>query len=193
LRLVVKKLKEVIKESNYYSKAFTLVEILVVVAVFVVLTSVLLAILNPLNQIKKARDSERRNTLKRIQQVLEQYYDDHGNYPLADSAWYVSEPPSGGQTQSGMVYSATWIPDVVAQGYIPSLPHDPIANVCHVNGLWRRSYVYRTWSNGQQYSLISICVPEAGGSVSSTDGMYDPYRPGWAWKVCAGTFACPSL
>jgi prepilin-type N-terminal cleavage/methylation domain-containing protein len=53
---------------------FTMIELLVVVAIIGVLAAVMLAGFNPLTQIKRARDSERKAQLKQIQNAFESYY-----------------------------------------------------------------------------------------------------------------------
>lgn len=60
---------------------FTLVELLIVMAIVVVLMIALIGILNPMALIGKARDSERKNDLGKIKKVFEEYYTDKGHYP----------------------------------------------------------------------------------------------------------------
>jgi len=61
--------------------AFTLVELVVVVAMIGILASVMIGILNPLGQIQKVRDSQREHDLTQVDASLDAYFNDNGCYP----------------------------------------------------------------------------------------------------------------
>lgn len=62
------------------AKGFTLIEILVVIAIIAILITIGLTSYTTAQ--RQARDAKRRGDLKTIQNALEQYYADHsGNYP----------------------------------------------------------------------------------------------------------------
>lgn len=63
------------------SQGFTLIEMIIVITVLGIITVGIIMIINPLGQFQKARDAQRKNDLKQIQTVLEQYYNDNGSYP----------------------------------------------------------------------------------------------------------------
>jgi len=85
---------------------FTLVELLVVIAVVGVMAGVLVAVLNPATFFARGRDSRRLSDLTTIQSALEQYYAENGSYPL-------SIPAAGNPWTSGGVT------------YLKSVPGDP--------------------------------------------------------------------
>lgn len=60
---------------------FSLIELLIVIGVIGVLTSSLVVIINPVAQLQKARDAQRKSDLKQIQSALEMYRADIGSYP----------------------------------------------------------------------------------------------------------------
>ena len=62
-------------------KGFTLIELLVVITVLGILAAGVLMTLNPVDQIKKARDAHRKSDLAQIQKMLDTYNIDHGSYP----------------------------------------------------------------------------------------------------------------
>lgn len=62
-------------------KGFTLVEILVVMAILLIMMMILVGILNPIALVNKARDSRRKKDLSRIRVAFEEYYNDKGCYP----------------------------------------------------------------------------------------------------------------
>ncbi len=62
-------------------KGFTLVELIIVVAIIGILAAGLLTVLDPANQLKNSRDGRRKSDLKQIQTALELYRADQGVYP----------------------------------------------------------------------------------------------------------------
>jgi len=71
------------------SKAgFTLQEILVVIALVALLITGVLALVDPMTQFKKARDSKRKSDLNKLRTILEDFYNDHGCYPLPTEICY---------------------------------------------------------------------------------------------------------
>lgn len=72
-------------------RGFTLIELLIVIAVLGVLATVVIIIINPLQQFAKARDAGRISDITQIANALQAYYTINGKYPDNDST---------GQTQS---------------------------------------------------------------------------------------------
>lgn len=66
-------------------KAFTLVELLVVVSLIGILATLVLANLNSARE--RARDAERKSDLRNIQTALRLYYNDNNSYPATLTAW----------------------------------------------------------------------------------------------------------
>lgn len=74
------------------SKGFTLVELLVVIAVVGVLSGLVIVVLNPAHFRNQAQDSRRISNLAGIQTTLELSFADSGSYP---------DPPSGSSPPAG--------------------------------------------------------------------------------------------
>lgn len=115
-------------KKQYFSSGFTLIELLVVLGILGILTTSLLAIINPLAQIQKANDAKRKTDLESLQRALEIYYQDNGSYP-----------PSTGNKIKGLSWGSSWTP------YINSLPKDPLA---------AHHYIYYS-PNNQTYYLYA--------------------------------------
>ena len=62
-------------------KAFTMMELLVVVCIFTVLSVGLVLLINPLSVINKGNDITRKKDLDNAKKMLEQYMNDTGCYP----------------------------------------------------------------------------------------------------------------
>ncbi len=63
------------------NKGFTLVEVLITIAVLSILMVGVLALINPVSEVKKGLDAKRKSDLAQIQRLLELYYHDNGEYP----------------------------------------------------------------------------------------------------------------
>lgn len=69
-------------------KGFTIIELLVVIVIIGILVA--LALPNLFAAQARGRDSDRKNELKNLQQRLETYFNDNGNYPSTDTAAMVA-------------------------------------------------------------------------------------------------------
>lgn len=113
-------MKSLKKKKLIDKKGFTLVELLIVMAIIGLLASIVLISLNIAK--KKANDAKRLSDLKQIQIALEMYNDENGSYPNQNCS----------STDSGWNNLATDL-----QGYITELPTDPVNNS-----------TYRYWYDG---------------------------------------------
>ena len=107
------------KTSGFFSyRGFTLIELLVVIAVIGVLAVGTITLINPLTQIQKANDAQRKSDLKQIQNALESYYNDNSKYPDSltfGSPWgnYMSQVPNDPTPSKNYSYSSA----LSGQGY----------------------------------------------------------------------------
>lgn len=129
------------------SAGFTLIELILVVAIFGVMAAGSLLAINPLEQFKKSNDSKRKSDLAQIQRSLEAYYQDYGRYPLSSSYQIVDTNP--------VPFGSSWQP------YINLLPDDPIET---------RSYVYYVSANRQSYVIYASLERGANDPDSCNGG-----------------------
>lgn len=114
--------------------------------------------LNPIDQIQKGRDTQRKSDLSQIQKAMEQYYQDNGRYP-SHSADYKIVRLDGSTADWG----SAWQP------YMAKLPKDP-------QETGSRRYIYYAGSDGQSYRLYAglergskdpqACVGVCSGAAS---------------------------
>lgn len=171
-------------------KGFTLIELLIVIAIIGLLAGALVVLVNPSAQLGKARDLERKNTLRKLQGSLEQYFADNGSYPDTGGAWYSSDP---NDNSCCLAPGGDWIPGLTPS-YIQSLPSDPLGGTSNIVGgggcgSFKRAYMYR--SDGQEYKLLAHCSMENSSELNDVSSpLCDPNRPSWAIMICEGSNAC---
>src|SRR6266404_2712940 len=121
----------------FSEKGFTLVELLIVVAIIGILSTLLTA--NFIGVRQRSRDATRKSNLRQIQSGLELYRADQGSYPTHNLA----NCDSGTSLKS---------PDCSTSTYMQKVPVDPTSGT---------SYTYS--SNGTTYTVIA-CLENANDS-----------------------------
>ena len=115
---------------NIGRRGFTLIEILIVVAIIAILASVVLVGLGPTQQ--AGRDARRLSDLREVQNGLELFYQDCGFYP-------------GGTATVGTCAKVTAAPTdwttmgTIISGIVPNIgtiPNDPSTNRTYSYGYW---------------------------------------------------------
>ncbi|GAC1413288.1 MAG: hypothetical protein NVSMB66_4800 [Candidatus Doudnabacteria bacterium] len=138
------------KHKNKKSKAFTLIELLIVISIIGLLASIVGVALTSARS--KARDAKRKGDLRGLQTALELYFNDFGSYPVSlvpacpntyNDYWcrdtYDNSPTSP--------QVANWIPGLGP--YVASMPHN--------SKPWStgQPWPYHYWSDtGKRYWLM---------------------------------------
>jgi prepilin-type N-terminal cleavage/methylation domain-containing protein len=71
-------------KRTIFEKGFTLVELLIVIALIAILSVAVLATINPIEQANKARDAKFKNDSAEVLSAFERYYISKGVYPWND-------------------------------------------------------------------------------------------------------------
>lgn len=120
-------------------QGFTLIEMLIVVAIIAILASIILVGLGPTQSL--GRDARRVSDLHEVQNGLELYYSAKGQYPIASGgAWTGTGSLSDQLTNAGL--------------QINSVPNDPTANT---------NYQYGTDTGGTTYIVAAVLENGTGG------------------------------
>lgn len=137
-------------------KGFTLVELLVVMAILAVLVTLIAGGFRTAQM--RGRDAKRKSDLKELANSLELYFSDHRAYPSVegDTAGRILGCPA----PAGL---CDWGNSEFTDGntvYFKVVPEDPVSG---------QSYVYRAFSNNQKFQLYAHlenpkdknCLPDA--------------------------------
>ncbi len=119
------------KILKFHYSGFTIIEILVVIAVMVILAGIILGA-NIKSAYEKSRDSKRKQDLSKLSRILEDYYNDHVNYPPQNN------PPDG------QIFGSPWGSAFTINA--PTLPHDPLYP--------SQEYYYQTGPDIQNFYVI---------------------------------------
>jgi len=147
--------------KNYRYSAFTLVEILVVIAILGVVATV--GVAYSVNQIYKANDANRKGALNRIAVALEEYEKDNNCYPPASPDPLVCSPGTG------------------LAPYLAKIPCDPVTGnpYSYEPGIpaacptWYR--IYTKLQNSTDTSIIELIGP--GGAYNYYTGSANAPKP----------------
>ncbi len=112
-------LRERERERDDKTSSFTLIELLIVVAIIGILAA--LIIVSVTTAAAKGRDAVRIQDLKNMEQALEMYYTANGSYPSTSMNWWGYCSNAGSHPLSGL---NGYIPNI-APTYMSSLPEDP--------------------------------------------------------------------
>lgn len=109
-------------------RAFSLVELVVLIAVLAVLAGILIPKVG--DRLATSRDVRRMADIRAIQEAIELYHDEQGEYPEASR-----NPSHGGWDVSN---DGDFIPALVEAEYLAEMPADPLNDLSH----HYRYYVY---------------------------------------------------
>ncbi len=130
-------------------RAFTLIELLIVIAIIGILSATVLVSLNTARA--KARDARRAADLRQVRTALELHYHDNGRYPTHIS----------GSRLSGIAGAMT-------PTYLGAIPIDP------VNGDTTNGYRYYSTSADDGYQMLVQYETDSFSSWCRYDGGDDP-------------------
>lgn len=132
-------------------KAFTLIELLIVIAIIGILATLIFVNVNVAR--KKARDAKRMADLKNLQTAVELYAQDNPGSPTTGNVWITSS-----------AQPANYIPGL-SPTYIGTLPKDPLQGSA--------GYYYAYRSDGSNYK-IRACLVESTTGFDNNNAFWDP-------------------
>ncbi|MBU2632356.1 type IV pilin protein [Patescibacteria group bacterium] len=111
-----------------------------------ILSALVIAILNPSEQFKKANDSRKKSDLSQVAKALEGYYEDNGSYPLSSAGKIVDQG-------AAKEWGDSWQP------YMNLLPKPPSGGYYYVSAGGDSYYLYAHLERKDP----SLCTPNKPG------------------------------
>lgn len=148
-------------------RGFTLIEMLVVVSLIGVLTTLVAANLNSARE--RGRDTARKSDLRNLQTALRLYYSDYQAYPANGSGGEISGCGSGGTSVCS--WGAVWSDS--SNTYMSKMPKEPLPD---------QSYKYQASADKESYTLDSCLENKSDDKgVTTTNLSWCP--SGWMYRV----------
>jgi len=149
-------------ESKKFSsqKGFTLVELIVVMSIISLLSSIVLVNLN--GYMARARDARKMSDIEQINKALYMYYAQTGSMP--------ANPTPGYEGCSGYNYSSYQqvMQQLISAGFLSQIPMPP-------SGGWARGYCYYNYGQGGTVGALVVTILEA--APATTTGVGSSCRP----------------
>jgi prepilin-type N-terminal cleavage/methylation domain-containing protein len=178
---------------------FTLVELLIVIALIAILSVAVLATINPIEQSNKAKDSTVQNDAAEVMNAYERYYTSKASYPWVDVdagatvnsvdlAWFGRSDYNGAalcsllatstpntrcatyKTNPGLLITTDELKDsFLEKGYTSLAVGDPNYNAAGMNYLWVNKM------DVANHNSIFVCfIPKAKSNRTSTANLKKP-------------------
>jgi len=170
-------------------KSFTLLEMLIVIALIVSLATTAIYLIDPVKQIQKDWDSKRKNEMASISKALEDFYNDKQCYPLPSEICYDSATALGDNSYICHICGSKNTPSAIAK-YANQLlcdPQNPSKNYLYhaKDNSCPQSYeIYTTLSNAQDTAINDVgCSAGCGAGSTNSDYSYN-------YCVCSSNTKC---
>lgn len=173
-------------------KAFTMLEIMIVISIVIIIATALLILSNPKKQVEKSWDGKRKSELSTLKKTYEDYYNDKKCYPRPTEVCYKDNnklncPICGSQTPTALL-------DYVSQ--LPCDPQNPsrdyLYQVDDINcPTWYR--IYSKLSNGEDIVIEEVGCQYGCGPAPSYAYSYGVSSPNIDLERPVGPSATPTM
>ena len=174
-----------VRKNLISEKAFTLIELLIVISILGVLATIGLVAFRSAQF--RGRDAQRKSDLKQISSALELYFSDYGRYPTSSSGLIMGCPST---TQSACNWGSGPFWDQKTT-YFKVVPKDPANS---------QNYYYKADSTAQKFQLFAHlensqdinCLPNLSGKSDCAAPKLPTAAPNCGSSVCNFAITSPN-
>jgi prepilin-type N-terminal cleavage/methylation domain-containing protein len=145
--------------TSYSRRGFTLIEVLLVIAILAILAAVVIIAINPAKQFGEAQNAQRRSDVRTILDAVHQYsIDNYGSYPSESIPVGTDCEEEGEFICIGNISCDGVSLDALVEDekYLTNIPTDPVAADDQMTG-------YKIFLN--QNNRVGVCAPTAYGDA----------------------------
>lgn len=145
------------------AKAFTLIEVLIVIGILAILATMMLIAINPARQFKLARDSQRTANLSALVDAIHEDMSEHrGTFMCGGAPRAVPTSPTVLRNGSAADFASCLVPD-----YMSALPFDPTVPGAHYSSALDYDTAYEIWQDASG-RITASTTGELSTSISVT-------------------------
>ncbi|RJR25465.1 type II secretion system protein [Candidatus Microgenomates bacterium] len=145
------------RKMKKLSKGFTMIELLIVIAVLGILAVAVLSAINPIEQINRGKDTGSRSDAEQVLSAIDRYYTTKGYYP-----WQIS-PNDGADAQAWTAVDEAWLDSGGSDAVLDKLSEAGTGEI-------KASFVDRI----SQTEYNTLYVYNGGDTGDSTYICFDP-------------------
>jgi prepilin-type N-terminal cleavage/methylation domain-containing protein len=142
---------------SQHRSGFTLIEVLLVIAILTILAGIVIAAINPAKQVGESQNAQRRSDIKAILDAVHEYSIDHSGFLPSESIPIGADCLTDGHDicTPGISCDGVNIDELITdQTYLTTLPSDPSSGTGDITG-------YRIFQT--VHGRVGVCAPDAYG------------------------------
>jgi prepilin-type N-terminal cleavage/methylation domain-containing protein len=149
-------------------KGFTLVEIIIVMAIIIIFATMMVGIFNAIGVTNKGRDAQRKKDLRRIKIAFEEYFNDKGYFPDDVDTWNIK---SNCSSDVFSPYLKSWPCDPNSKPYKIVIDLNEFRVITNLENEKDKD-IPDGWYDNMDFDLMGWTINDVNYGVSSTNILW---------------------